>query len=84
LLASARHLSEHLGEAPVLVLACIGTDGRATITTSARSIRPCRTSCRHDQAGTWRAPRAPERRVSFQGLFSSRSGSGYILVDGTG
>jgi nitroreductase len=39
MLASARHLSEHLGEAPVLVLACIGTDGRATITTGA-SIYP--------------------------------------------
>jgi nitroreductase len=39
MLASARHLSEHLGEAPVLVLACIGTDGRPTITTGA-SIYP--------------------------------------------
>jgi nitroreductase len=39
MLASARHLSEHLGEAPVLVLACIATDGRATITTGA-SIYP--------------------------------------------
>jgi nitroreductase len=39
MLASARHLSEHLGEAPVLVLACTGTDGRATITTGA-SIYP--------------------------------------------
>lgn len=39
MLASARHLSEHLGEAPVLVLACIATDGRPTITTGA-SIYP--------------------------------------------
>lgn len=27
LLASARHLGEHLGEAPVLIVACIDTDG---------------------------------------------------------
>lgn len=39
MVASARHLAEHLGEAPVLVLACIGTDGLATITTGA-SIYP--------------------------------------------
>jgi nitroreductase len=40
MIASASHLSEHLGEAPVLVLACIGTDGtRPTITTGA-SIYP--------------------------------------------
>lgn len=41
MLASARHLSEHLGEAPVLVLACIALDpgGKPTITTGA-SIYP--------------------------------------------
>ena len=40
MIASANHLAEHLAEAPVLVLACIGTDGgRATITTGA-SIYP--------------------------------------------
>jgi nitroreductase len=40
MVASASHLAEHLGEAPVLVLACIGTDGtRPTITTGA-SIYP--------------------------------------------
>lgn len=40
MLASARHLSEHLGEAPVLILACIGTDGvKPTLTTGA-SIYP--------------------------------------------
>ena len=40
MIASASHLSEHLGEAPVLVLACIGTDGaRPSITTGA-SIYP--------------------------------------------
>jgi nitroreductase len=39
MLASARHLSEHLGEAPVLVLACITPDGQPTLTTGA-SIYP--------------------------------------------
>src|SRR5262250_2824636 len=41
MLASARHLSEHLGEAPVLVVACIATDGAAppNLTTGA-SIYP--------------------------------------------
>jgi len=40
LLASARHLAEHLAEAPVLVVACIATDGtRATLATGA-SIYP--------------------------------------------
>src|SRR6185369_1456052 len=39
MVASAGHLAEHLAEAPVLVLACIGTDGRPTITTGA-SIYP--------------------------------------------
>jgi nitroreductase len=41
MLASARHLSEHLGEAPVLVLACIALDAGAspTLTTGA-SIYP--------------------------------------------
>jgi nitroreductase len=40
MVASARHLAEHLAEAPVLVLACIGTDGaRPTLTTGA-SIYP--------------------------------------------
>jgi nitroreductase len=40
MVASASHLADHLGEAPVLVLACIATDGtRPTITTGA-SIYP--------------------------------------------
>jgi nitroreductase len=41
MLASARHLSEHLGEAPVLIVACIGLDPgvKATLTTGA-SIYP--------------------------------------------
>jgi nitroreductase len=41
MLASARHLAEHLGEAPVLVLACIALDpgGRPSVTTGA-SIYP--------------------------------------------
>ena len=41
MLASARHLSEHLGEAPVLVLACIALDPgtKPTLTTGA-SIYP--------------------------------------------
>lgn len=40
MVASASHLAEHLAEAPVLVLACISTDGvRPTITTGA-SIYP--------------------------------------------
>ena len=41
MLASARHLSLHLGEAPVLVLACIGLDPGAKATmTSGASIYP--------------------------------------------
>ena len=41
MLASARHLSDHLAEAPVLVLACIALDpgARPTLTTGA-SIYP--------------------------------------------
>jgi nitroreductase len=39
MLASARHLSEHLAEAPVLILACIAADARPTLTTGA-SIYP--------------------------------------------
>ncbi len=40
MLASARHLAEHLGEAPVLILACIAGDGtKATLATGA-SIYP--------------------------------------------
>jgi len=40
MLASARHLSEHLGEAPVLVVACIATDGAAPTLTTGASIYP--------------------------------------------
>ena len=41
MLASARHLSEHLGEAPVLVLACIGVDaGTQPNLTTGASIYP--------------------------------------------
>lgn len=41
MLASARHLSEHLGEAPVLVLACIAVDaGVAPSLTTGASIYP--------------------------------------------
>src|ERR1051326_118581 len=41
MLASARHLSEHMGEAPLLILACVALDpgAKATITTGA-SIYP--------------------------------------------
>ena len=39
MLASARHLGEHLGEAPVLVLACVTVDGQLTLTSGA-SIYP--------------------------------------------
>src|SRR5262247_311742 len=41
MLASARHLGEHLGEAPVLILACIALDpGAAPTLTSGSSIYP--------------------------------------------
>ena len=40
MLASARHLSEHLGEAPVLILACISTDGATPTLTTGASIYP--------------------------------------------
>jgi nitroreductase len=40
MLASARHLSEHLGEAPVLILACVGTDGATPTLTTGASIYP--------------------------------------------
>jgi nitroreductase len=41
MLASARHLSEHLGEAPVLILACIALDPGASATfTTGASIYP--------------------------------------------
>ena len=40
MLASARHLSEHLGEAPVLILACVGTDGAKPTLTTGASIYP--------------------------------------------
>jgi nitroreductase len=41
MLASARHLSEHLGEAPVLILACIAVDPGVTPTvTTGSSIYP--------------------------------------------
>lgn len=38
--ASAAHLAEHLGEAPVLILACIATDGVAPTVTTGASIYP--------------------------------------------
>jgi len=38
--ASAAHLAEHLGEAPVLILACIATDGGAPTLTTGASIYP--------------------------------------------
>lgn len=38
--ASARHLGEHLGESPVLILACIATDGRNPTLTTGASIYP--------------------------------------------
>jgi len=38
--ASAAHLAEHLGEAPVLILACIVTDGVAATVTTGASIYP--------------------------------------------
>jgi nitroreductase len=40
MLASARHLSEHLAEAPVLVVACIATDGAKPTLTTGASIYP--------------------------------------------
>ena len=41
MLASARHLSEHIGEAPVLILACVALDPGATATiTTGASIYP--------------------------------------------
>jgi nitroreductase len=40
MLASARHLSEHLAEAPVLILACIATDGVKPTLASGASIYP--------------------------------------------
>ena len=40
MVASAAHLAEHLGEAPVLILACIGTDGVAPTLTTGASIYP--------------------------------------------
>ena len=40
LMASARHLSEHLAEAPVIVLACIATDGTKPTLTTGASIYP--------------------------------------------
>lgn len=38
--ASARHLGEHLGEAPVLIVACITTDGTPPTLTTGASIYP--------------------------------------------
>ena len=38
--ASARHLAEHLHEAPVIVIACLRTDGRRTSITTGSSIYP--------------------------------------------
>jgi nitroreductase len=38
--ASAAHLAEHLGEAPVLILACIAADGVAPALTTGASIYP--------------------------------------------
>jgi nitroreductase len=40
MLASARHLSEHLGEAPVLIHASIGTDGAKPTLSTGASIYP--------------------------------------------
>src|SRR5215470_13231408 len=40
MLASARHLADHLGEAPVLVVACVSTDGMAPTLTMGASIYP--------------------------------------------
>jgi nitroreductase len=38
--ASARHLAEHMGEAPVLILACIATDGATPTVATGASIYP--------------------------------------------
>jgi nitroreductase len=38
--ASARHLAEHMGEAPVLILACISTDGAPPTVATGASIYP--------------------------------------------
>jgi nitroreductase len=40
MIASAAHLAEHLGEVPVLVLACIATDGAPPTVTTGASIYP--------------------------------------------
>ncbi len=40
LLASARHLAEHLAEAPVLIVACIATDGAKPTLATGASIYP--------------------------------------------
>src|SRR5262249_55709281 len=47
MLASARHLAEHLGDAPVIVLACVALDpgAKASLTTGASIYPACRTSC---------------------------------------
>jgi nitroreductase len=38
--ASARHLGDHLGEAPVLIVACLATDGAKPTLTTGASIYP--------------------------------------------
>jgi len=40
MLASARHLGEHLADAPVLILACVATDGAPASMTTGASIYP--------------------------------------------
>jgi nitroreductase len=40
MLASAQHLSDHLGEAPALILACVDTDGAKPTLTTGASIYP--------------------------------------------
>ena len=40
MVASARHLAEHLAEAPVIVLACIASDGTTPTVTTGASIYP--------------------------------------------
>ena len=59
MLASARHLGEHLGEAPVLILACIGLDPgvKPTLTTGASIYNRRMTAADRERLARGRATR---------------------------
>jgi len=59
MLASARHLGEHLGEAPVLILACIGLDPgvKPTLTTGASIYNRRMTAADRERIARGRATR---------------------------